>query len=320
MAAATQAIGERVGMPDLPYVQFPRTASGPPWPTRACRRVASLMVDMQLAMNRELAVRAYLARTAESTTPTTLEAFLKSPAVMSGFPGLRARFRGALLRPGEEGYDEARRIWNGAIDRRRPDRPLRRRRRRRRGRALRPPAGPAGVGPGRRACSRRPRRLRDGLMIDLSLLRRSASTPRPRRPGRRGTVVGRARRRHPAAGWPPPEGHQPLRIGGLTLAANRPPDAQARPDRRQPARRRPGHRRRRAAAGRRRQRARAALGAARRRRQLRHRHRPRVPAAPCGADRARRAGVLAAGGRGQGPAGSCGYFPERPTSWASPWP
>jgi hypothetical protein len=32
--------------------------------------------------------------------------------------GLRNRFRGALLRPGEEGYDEARRVWNGAIDRR----------------------------------------------------------------------------------------------------------------------------------------------------------------------------------------------------------
>jgi FAD/FMN-containing dehydrogenase len=31
---------------------------------------------------------------------------------------LRARFRGALLRPGEEGYAEARRVWNGAIDRR----------------------------------------------------------------------------------------------------------------------------------------------------------------------------------------------------------
>ena len=31
---------------------------------------------------------------------------------------LRARFRGALLRPGEEGYGEARRVWNGAIDRR----------------------------------------------------------------------------------------------------------------------------------------------------------------------------------------------------------
>ena len=31
---------------------------------------------------------------------------------------LRTRFRGALLRPAEEGYEEARRIWNGAIDRR----------------------------------------------------------------------------------------------------------------------------------------------------------------------------------------------------------
>lgn len=30
----------------------------------------------------------------------------------------RERFRGALLRPGEEGYDEARRIWNGTIHRR----------------------------------------------------------------------------------------------------------------------------------------------------------------------------------------------------------
>jgi FAD/FMN-containing dehydrogenase len=31
---------------------------------------------------------------------------------------LRTRFRGALLRPDEDGYDEARQIWNGAIDRR----------------------------------------------------------------------------------------------------------------------------------------------------------------------------------------------------------
>jgi hypothetical protein len=31
---------------------------------------------------------------------------------------LRTRFRGALVRPSEEGYDEARRIWNGEIDRR----------------------------------------------------------------------------------------------------------------------------------------------------------------------------------------------------------
>jgi FAD/FMN-containing dehydrogenase len=37
---------------------------------------------------------------------------------MNGYRQLRERFRGALLRPGEEGYDEARRVWNGAIDRR----------------------------------------------------------------------------------------------------------------------------------------------------------------------------------------------------------
>jgi hypothetical protein len=34
------------------------------------------------------------------------------------YPDLRARFRGALLRPGEEGYEEARRVWNGSVDRR----------------------------------------------------------------------------------------------------------------------------------------------------------------------------------------------------------
>ena len=37
---------------------------------------------------------------------------------MKGYRQLRERFRGALLRPGEEGYDEARRVWNGAVDRR----------------------------------------------------------------------------------------------------------------------------------------------------------------------------------------------------------
>ena len=35
----------------------------------------------------------------------------------AGFVELRGHFRGALLRPGEEGYDEARRIWNGGINR-----------------------------------------------------------------------------------------------------------------------------------------------------------------------------------------------------------
>jgi FAD/FMN-containing dehydrogenase len=37
---------------------------------------------------------------------------------ITGFEQLRKRFRGALLRSGEEGYDEVRRVWNGAIDRR----------------------------------------------------------------------------------------------------------------------------------------------------------------------------------------------------------
>jgi FAD/FMN-containing dehydrogenase len=42
------------------------------------------------------------------------------PTASGGPPGggLRGRFRGALLRPGEEGYEEARRVWNGAVDHR----------------------------------------------------------------------------------------------------------------------------------------------------------------------------------------------------------
>jgi len=41
-----------------------------------------------------------------------------SPIQSNEIARLRTRFRGALLRPGEEGYDETRRVWNGAIDRR----------------------------------------------------------------------------------------------------------------------------------------------------------------------------------------------------------
>jgi FAD/FMN-containing dehydrogenase len=41
-----------------------------------------------------------------------------SEMTMVSVAALRGRFRGALLRPGEEGYDEARRVWNGAVDRR----------------------------------------------------------------------------------------------------------------------------------------------------------------------------------------------------------
>ena len=48
----------------------------------------------------------------------TTQAARSMGMTLKGADQLRRTFRGALLRPGEEGYDEARRIWNGAIDRR----------------------------------------------------------------------------------------------------------------------------------------------------------------------------------------------------------
>jgi uncharacterized protein YbjT (DUF2867 family) len=77
MRAATRAIGERLGLPELPYVQFP------PDGVRAAlagagmsQEAAALMVEMQLAINQSRKF-AGARRTAETTTPTTLEAFLK---------------------------------------------------------------------------------------------------------------------------------------------------------------------------------------------------------------------------------------------------
>jgi FAD/FMN-containing dehydrogenase len=48
----------------------------------------------------------------------TMMASVAPVAALNGIANLRADFRGALLRPGEEGYEEARRVWNGTIDRR----------------------------------------------------------------------------------------------------------------------------------------------------------------------------------------------------------
>lgn len=77
MAAATRAIGDRLGLPGLPYVQFP------PEGVRAAlagaglsEEAAALMVEMQLAMNRGWPF-ASVRRTAGTATPTTLETFLK---------------------------------------------------------------------------------------------------------------------------------------------------------------------------------------------------------------------------------------------------
>jgi FAD/FMN-containing dehydrogenase len=52
--------------------------------------------------------------TTRPTSPATDTVGIEPAAVAQ----LRKSFRGALLRTGEDGYDEARRVWNGAVDRR----------------------------------------------------------------------------------------------------------------------------------------------------------------------------------------------------------
>lgn len=78
MTEATKAIGERLGMPDLPYVTFP------PADVKAALQaagmsgqVAGLIVDMQLALNEGTYFEG-VRRTAESTTPTRFHDFLDS--------------------------------------------------------------------------------------------------------------------------------------------------------------------------------------------------------------------------------------------------
>ncbi len=76
MSEATQAIGERLGMPNLPYVEFPpEGVKGALIGAGMSDQVAGLIVDMQLAMSEGLYFEG-VQRTAESTTPTRLENFL----------------------------------------------------------------------------------------------------------------------------------------------------------------------------------------------------------------------------------------------------
>lgn len=77
MAEATRAIGNRLDMPDLPYVEFPpdevrQVLVG----AGMSEQVAGLLVDMQLALNEGRYFEG-VSRTAESTTPTRLEDFLR---------------------------------------------------------------------------------------------------------------------------------------------------------------------------------------------------------------------------------------------------
>ena len=76
MSEATQAIGKRLGMPDLPYVEFPpEGVKGALIGAGMSDQVAGLMVDMQLALGEGLYFEG-IQREAGSTTPTRLENFL----------------------------------------------------------------------------------------------------------------------------------------------------------------------------------------------------------------------------------------------------
>jgi uncharacterized protein YbjT (DUF2867 family) len=76
MADATRAIGERLGMPDLPYIEFPpEGVKGALVQAGMSDQVAGLLVDMQLVLN-EGRFSDDATRTPESTTPTRLEDFL----------------------------------------------------------------------------------------------------------------------------------------------------------------------------------------------------------------------------------------------------
>jgi uncharacterized protein YbjT (DUF2867 family) len=77
MRQATSQIGSLLGLPDLPYVEFP------PAPMKdglvaagMAEEAATLLVDMQLGIN-DGWFFGKVQRTPDSTTPTRLEEFLK---------------------------------------------------------------------------------------------------------------------------------------------------------------------------------------------------------------------------------------------------
>ena len=226
-----------------------------------------------------------------------------------------AEFRGTLIEPGDAGYDEARAVYNGMIDRRpaliaqcagaddvariigyarEAGLPL----------AVRG-GGHNGAGLGT---------IDDGVVLDLSAMRGIDVDPaRPHRPRRRRLHVGRGRPGHPRARAREPERHHrhDRRRRAHARRRPRPPDPEARAGDRQPAvgRRRARERRARAC-----EQGRApgpVLGAARRRRQLRRRDRVRVPP-PRGEHGDRRPDVLAGRAGRRGAVGVPRVPPRRP--------
>ena len=78
LRAATQAIGRRLGRPELPYVQFPPDAlRGALLGAGLSGEGAAAMVELQLALNRQRSFRA-VRDAADVTTPTRLEEFLEA--------------------------------------------------------------------------------------------------------------------------------------------------------------------------------------------------------------------------------------------------
>jgi uncharacterized protein YbjT (DUF2867 family) len=76
MTAATRALGERLGLPDLPYVQFPPDGvRGALLGAGMSEEAASQMVELQLGLNRAGPFHA-VRRAADATAPTRLEEFL----------------------------------------------------------------------------------------------------------------------------------------------------------------------------------------------------------------------------------------------------
>ena len=84
MRQATGMIGSLLGLPDLPYVQFPPSnLKGALLAAGMSDEGASLLVDMQVAINDGRAFGG-VRRTAESTTPTRLGEFLRNALSSAG--------------------------------------------------------------------------------------------------------------------------------------------------------------------------------------------------------------------------------------------
>jgi uncharacterized protein YbjT (DUF2867 family) len=78
MREATRALGSLLGLPELPYIEFPPAdMKGALLAAGMSEEAASLIVDMQVALNEGRPFDG-VQRTAETTTPTRLEQFLKN--------------------------------------------------------------------------------------------------------------------------------------------------------------------------------------------------------------------------------------------------